>query len=34
VRVTLWKNGFQVDGGEFRDYNTPENKKFMEEMNG
>ena len=32
VKVTLWKNGFQIEGGEFRDYEEPKNKKFMEEM--
>lgn len=33
VKITLWKNGFQVDDGEFRDYNSPENKKFMADLN-
>ena len=23
VKVTLWENGFQVDEGEFRDYEAP-----------
>ena len=32
VKVTLWKNGFQIEEGEFRDYEKPENKAFMEEM--
>lgn len=30
--ITLYKNGFIVDGGEFRDLSVPENKKFMEEV--
>jgi UBX domain-containing protein 1 len=33
VRITLYQNGFTVEGGEFRDYNTPENKEFMKELN-
>jgi hypothetical protein len=33
MRVTLYKNGFTVDKGEFRDYKTPENEKFIAEMN-
>ena len=33
VRITLYQNGFQVDGGEFREYDTPENKEFMKELN-
>jgi UBX domain-containing protein 1 len=32
VKVTLWKNGFQIEEGEFRDYEEPKNKAFMEEM--
>ena len=23
VRITLYQNGFTVDGGEFREYDTP-----------
>ena len=33
MKVTLWQNGFQVDDGEFRDYEAPENKKFMADLN-
>ena len=33
VRITLYQNGFQVDRGEFREYDTPENKAFMAELN-
>lgn len=33
VRVTLYQNGFTVDGGELREYNTEENKEFMKELN-
>ena len=33
VKITMFKNGFQVDGGEFRDYNTEENKLFISELN-
>ena len=33
VKVTLWANGFQVDGGELRDYNEPDNKEFMKDLN-
>jgi len=29
----LYRNGFTIDDGEFRDYNLPENKKFMSELN-
>jgi UBX domain-containing protein 1 len=32
LKLTVWKNGFQVDDGEFRDINKPENKKFMDEV--
>ena len=32
LRITLWSNGFQVDGGEFRDYDSPNNKQFMKEL--
>lgn len=28
--VRLWRNGFTVGDGELRDYNTPENKQFLE----
>lgn len=33
VRITLYQNGFTVDGGEFREYDTPANKEFMKELN-
>ena len=33
VKVSLYQNGFTVEGGEFRDYNTEENKDFMKELN-
>ncbi|KAL4487614.1 hypothetical protein ABPG72_017403 [Tetrahymena utriculariae] len=32
-KITLYQNGFCIDDGEFRDYNTPENKQFMKELN-
>ena len=32
VKITLYNNGFQIDDEEFRDYEAPENKKFIEEM--
>ncbi|KJP89377.1 hypothetical protein AK88_01043 [Plasmodium fragile] len=31
-RITLYKNGFIVDDGEFRDLNIEENKKFMQNI--
>lgn len=33
LKLTVWKNGFQVDDGPFRDLSEPENQKFMEEVN-
>ena len=33
IRITLYQNGFTVENGEFRDYNTEENKEFMKELN-
>jgi len=33
VRITVYQNGFVVDDGEFREYDTPENKEFMSELN-
>ena len=33
IRITLYQNGFTVEGGEFRPYETPENKEFMKELN-
>jgi UBX domain-containing protein 1 len=32
VKITLYANGFCVDDGEFRDYNEPQNKAFMEDV--
>ena len=32
-KITLYQNGFTVDDGPFREYNTPENQEFMKEMN-
>lgn len=28
-KLKLWKNGFSIDDGELRDYNTPENAEFL-----
>lgn len=33
IKLTVWKNGFQIDDGEFRSLDQPENQKFMEEVN-
>ncbi|EGR28696.1 nsfl1 cofactor p47, putative, partial [Ichthyophthirius multifiliis] len=34
IKITLYSNGFTLnDDGEFRDYNLPENKQFMKEIN-
>jgi UBX domain-containing protein 1 len=33
ITVTLYENGFTVDDGPFRDYEAPENKRFIAEMN-
>jgi UBX domain-containing protein 1 len=33
VRITVYQNGFVVDDGEFREYDTPVNKEFMSELN-
>ena len=33
VRVTLYQNGFTVDGGELREYEKAENKDFMKDLN-
>ena len=34
VKITLWKNGFQVgEDGPIREYDTPENKQFMQDLN-
>jgi UBX domain-containing protein 1 len=32
IKLTVWKNGFQIDDGLFRDVSIPENKKFMDEV--
>jgi UBX domain-containing protein 1 len=32
-KISLYANGFTVDDGPFRDYNDPENKKFMDDLN-
>ena len=33
VRITLYQNGFTIDGGDLREYDTEENKEFMSELN-
>ena len=32
LKLSLYKNGFIMDNGEFRNKNEPANKKFMEEI--
>lgn len=32
LKITLYSNGFKVADGEFRPYDTPENKEFMKEL--
>lgn len=34
LKITLWKNGFQIgeDSPELRDYNDPKNQQFMSEL--
>jgi hypothetical protein len=32
-KITLYKNGFVIDEGEFNDYNEPKNKEFMKRLN-
>ena len=32
LKLSLYKNGFILDGGEFRNKSDPANKKFMEEI--
>ena len=32
LKITLYENGFTVDGGELRDYESDKNKKFIKEM--
>jgi UBX domain-containing protein 1 len=33
LKITLYSNGFVVGDGPFRDYEGPENKQFMKELN-
>jgi len=33
AKLTLWKNGFQINDGEFMSLDKPENKKMLEEIN-
>jgi len=32
-KITLYRNGFTIDDGEFRSYKEEKNKKFMAELN-
>ena len=32
IKLTIYKNGFTINDGEFRDKNLPENKRFMEDI--
>jgi len=32
-KIILYENGFQIDEGEFQDYNDPKNKEFMKRLN-
>ena len=32
LKLAIYKNGFIIDDGEFRNKNEPENKKFMEDV--
>ena len=32
IKLTVYRNGFIIDDGQFRDLNLPENKKFMSEV--
>lgn len=32
IKLTVYKNGFQIDDGKFRDIVDPVNKKFMDEV--
>ena len=32
MHITFYSNGFTVDDGEFRDYEDPINKEFMEDV--
>ena len=33
VKITLYANGYVVDGGELQQYDTEEGKEFMSELN-
>ena len=33
IRITLYQNGFTVENGDLREYETEENKAFMSELN-
>mmetsp|Transcript_14607 Transcript_14607/g.16786 ORF Transcript_14607/g.16786 Transcript_14607/m.16786 type:complete len:248 (+) Transcript_14607:22-765(+) len=33
LKITLFKNGYMIDDKDFFDYNTPEGKAFMTELN-
>ena len=33
IRITLYQNGFTVEGGDLREYDKEENKAFMKELN-
>lgn len=32
IKITLWRNGFQINDGEFRDAKLPENQKFLDDI--
>lgn len=32
IKLTVYKNGFTIDDGTFRNKADPDNKKFMEEV--
>lgn len=32
IKLTVWRNGFQIDDGEFRPLDREENKQFMAEV--
>jgi len=32
VKITFWKNGFQVDDGPIRSFNDPQNKQFLDSV--
>jgi hypothetical protein len=32
IKLTIYRNGFCIDDGAFRDLSLPENKKFMSEI--